>query len=107
MRELGRRSPSPELGAVAIGRYKKSNMLYQREKTVHAPHAHTMCAHKCVYLCYCEEVFYIYATITGVGVEISINNAQFMGFVSLAPLFTQLGIVTHAWLLQNIPFISS
>lgn len=83
--------------------------LCQREKAAHVPHAHKMCVHKCVYLCYCEGVVYIYATMTGVGVdEISINDAQFMGFLSLlAPLFAQLDIVTHACLLQNIPFISS
>lgn len=107
MRGLGRRSPLLELGAVAIGRHKKSNTFYQSEKTAHTPHAHTIYVHKCVYLCHCEEVVYIYTTITGVGVEININYAQFMGSVLLAPLFAQLGIVTHAWLLQNIPFISS
>lgn len=76
-----------ELGAVAIGRHTKSNMSCWSQGTAHAPHARTVCLHKCVYLCHCEEVVYFYATITGVGVEISINNAQFMGFVSLAPLF--------------------
>lgn len=55
-----------ELGAVAIRRHTKSNMLCQSEKTAHAPHAHAMCVHECVYLCHCEEVVYIYATITGV-----------------------------------------
>lgn len=73
----------------------------------HASHAHKMCICKCVYLCYCEGAVYINATMTGVGVEISINDAQFMGFLSLAPLFAPLAIVTHACLLQNIPFISS
>lgn len=97
MRGLGRRSSLLELGSVAIRRHRKSSMLCQSEKTVHTSHAHTMCVHKRVYLCHCEEVVYIYATITGVGVEISINNTQFMGFVSLAPLFAQLGIVTHAF----------
>lgn len=81
--------------------------LCQREKAVHAPHAHKMRVGKCVYLCYCEGAVYIYATMTGVGVEISINDAQFMGFLSLAPLFAQLDTVTHACLPQNIPFISS
>lgn len=65
------------------------------------------CSYTNVYIYACEEVVYVYATITGVGVEIGINNAQFMGFTSLAPLFAQLGIVTHACLLQNIPFIPS
>lgn len=50
---------------------------------------------------------YVYATVTGVGVEVSISDAQFVGFLSLAPLFARLDIVTHACLLQNIPFISS
>jgi len=74
---------------------------------VHTPHAHKMCVRKFVYLCYCEGVVYIYATMTGVGAEISINDALFLVFLLLAPLFAQLDIVAHACLLQNIPFISS
>lgn len=82
--------------------------LCQREKAVHRLHAHKMCVCKCLYLCYCDGVLYIYASLTGVGVdELSINDAQFVGFLLLAPLFAQLDIVIHACLLQNIPFISS
>lgn len=63
------------------------SILCQREKTGHTTHTHKMCVHKSVYLCYCERVVYIYAPMTGAGVEMSISDAQFMGFLLLASVF--------------------
>lgn len=68
----------------------------------------TKCVYRNVYIYATVKGWCIfYATMTAVGIEISISDAQFVGFLSLAPLFAQLDKVAHACLLQNIPLISS